>query len=401
VRHGWDVKIRISLRRAALIFTAVLALSSVAAFDSPQDRIPAAEFSKIITSFSEEEGYFLSDNLISNEDSYLTILKKMRELRISGGAYIGVGPEQNFTYIAKIRPSIAFLVDIRRQAIIQHLMYKALFHLSKNRAEFLSRLLSRPLTGKDAPGADSSAGKLMEYFSLTPADLKFHDSNLLQIEHAIQSEFEFPLSKEDQDSLAKMSMTFYAESVAITFQFKSPRRGGFGRGGFGMPSLRELIEQQDPDGKLGNFLASAEDYQFLRDLHERNRIIPIVGDFAGTKALKSIAGYLRDHSYKVSVFYTSNVEMYLFQNQSFDDFVNNVKALPITDGSIFIRSANSRGQWAFSSHRMTTMLQYISVFLKDYQDGRYADYWMLTNTHSIPINPEPERGLFPKSPNSK
>src|SRR5262249_30469057 len=109
------------------------------------DAISAAEFSRLIREFSEEGGFFRSDNFISNETSYLHIVDKLRQLGATGGAYIGVGPEQNFTYIAKIRPQIAFLVDIRRQAIIQHLMYKAIFHLSPTRAQFLSRLLSKPL----------------------------------------------------------------------------------------------------------------------------------------------------------------------------------------------------------------------------------------------------------------
>ena len=89
----------------------------------------AEEFSQMIRDFSEEGGYFMSDNFTSSEDSYLTIVGKLKELGIKGGAYIGVGPEQNFTYIAKIRPRIAFIVDIRRQAMIQHLMYKAIFRL--------------------------------------------------------------------------------------------------------------------------------------------------------------------------------------------------------------------------------------------------------------------------------
>jgi hypothetical protein len=378
------MKIRISLPRVVLILAFVLALGFAAAQNTSQDRIPAAEFSKIIESFSEEKGDFLSDNLISNEDGYLSILKKMRELNVSGGAYIGVGPEQNFTYIAKIRPSIAFLVDIRRQAIVQHLMYKALFHLSKDRAQFLSRLLGRRLTGKDAPGADATLSRLLDYFGGTPPDAEYRTSTLVEIERAIQSEFAFPLSKDDQISLANISRLFYAEGIDISFKFKSPRRGG----GFGMPSLRDLIEQQDPDGKPGNFLASAEDYQFVRDLHGKNRIIPVVGDFAGPKTLKSIAGYLRDHSYKVNVFYTSNVEMYLFENDSFDAFVKNVQALPAAAGSIFIRSANSRGRWSSPGYRMTTQLQYISVFLKDYQDGLYTDYWTLVGRHHIPLNPQ-------------
>jgi hypothetical protein len=380
VGHGESMKIRISLGRVVLAFILALAICLAAAHDSSQDRIPAAEFSKIIKSFSEEEGYFLSDNLVSNEDGYLSILKKLRELNISGGAYIGVGPEQNFTYIAKLRPSIAFLIDIRRQAIIQHLMYKALFHLSKNRAEFLSRLLGRRMTGKDAPGADSTLGKLMEYFSIAPADISYYTSNLAEIERIIQSEF--PLSKEDRDTLANISNSFYTDGLDISFRFRSNRRGGFG-----MPSMRELIEQVDSDGKPGNFLAGAEDYGFVRDLHENNRIIPVVGDFAGPKTIQSIAGYLRDHSYKVSAFYTSNVEMYLFQNDSFDDFVKNVKSLPTTADSLFIRSANNRGFRRSPGYRMSTLLQYISVFLKDHQDGLYTDYWTLVNTHFIPLNP--------------
>jgi hypothetical protein len=375
-----SVKIRISLR-IVLIFTLAFGISLSAAQNSPQDRIPAAEFSKIIKSFSEEEGYFLSDNLISNEDGYLSVLAKLRELRFSGGAYIGVGPEQNFTYIAKLRPSIAFLVDIRRQAMIQHLMYKALFHLSKNRAEFLSRLLSRRLTGKDPPEADSTLDKLVEYFSIARADASYCTSNLAEIERIIRYEFGFPLSEEDRNSLADISHSFYAQGIDLSFQFRSSRRGGFG-----MPSLRELLEQLDSEGKPGNFLARADDYQFVRDLHEKNKIIPLVGDFAGPKTLKSIAGYLRDHGYSVNAFYTSNVEMYLFQTDSFDDFVKNVKTLPITPRSLFIRSANNRGRWS-SGYRMVTLLQYISVFLKDYQEGLYTDYWTLVNTHFIPLNP--------------
>src|SRR5215472_615819 len=104
----------------------------------PPESLSAADFSRAIRDISEDGGYFHSDNFTSNETSYLHIVDRLRQLAGSGGAYIGVGPEQNFTYIAKVRPQIAFIVDIRRQAIIQHLMYKAIFELSPTRTEFLS-----------------------------------------------------------------------------------------------------------------------------------------------------------------------------------------------------------------------------------------------------------------------
>src|SRR4029077_4334247 len=68
----------------------------------------------------------------------------LRERGVTAGSYIGVGPEQNLTYIAAIHPAMAFVVDIRRQAMLQHLMFKAVFELAKDRAEFISLLFSKP-----------------------------------------------------------------------------------------------------------------------------------------------------------------------------------------------------------------------------------------------------------------
>src|SRR5437762_3063876 len=103
---------------------------------STPEGISAGEFSRLVRDLSEDGGYFRSDNFTSNETSYLHIIDKLHELGASGGAYLGVGPEQNFTYIAKVKPRIAFIVDIRRQAMIQHLMLKAIFHLAPDRAQY-------------------------------------------------------------------------------------------------------------------------------------------------------------------------------------------------------------------------------------------------------------------------
>jgi hypothetical protein len=40
---------------------------------------------------------------------------------------------------------MAFIVDIRRGNMLELLLYKALFEISNDRAEFLSRLFSRPM----------------------------------------------------------------------------------------------------------------------------------------------------------------------------------------------------------------------------------------------------------------
>src|SRR4051812_42547400 len=99
-------------------------------------------FWQMIVDFSERGGFFRSDNLVSNETTFQQVIPELKQ-RAAGGVYIGVGPDQNFTYITALQPRIAFVVDIRRQNLLLHLMYKAIIEMSEDRADFLSRLFSR------------------------------------------------------------------------------------------------------------------------------------------------------------------------------------------------------------------------------------------------------------------
>ncbi len=377
------------IRRRNLRFVAFLALflfsaaaNAIAQAKPKPAGLSAVEFSRMIRNFSEEPGYFFSDNFTSNEDSYLTVVDKMRELKAAGGAYIGVGPEQNFTYIAKIRPRIAFIVDIRRQAMIQHLMYKAIFHLSPTRAEFLSKLLSLPLDAK-APGAHDSINNILQYFSKVSPNRKAYTSNLAAIAKTIKENFHFPLSPEDYESLEYVYQNFYSRGFNIGFDVDD-MGGRFGH----LPNLKEILAQEDLKGKQGNFLAVVEDYNFVRDLQEQNMVIPIVGDFAGKKALAMIADYLRKNKYTLTVFYLSNVEIVLLEwndQHMFSDFVDNVRKLPFNDKSLLIRSTFAYyGQpTTLPGYALCTMLQSLPVFLRDFDQGRYFSYRQLIRTHYI------------------
>jgi hypothetical protein len=92
-----------------------------------QETLPASltdeEFWNMITTFSEPDGYFPSDNLLSNESGYQRVIPTLLKTLKPGGVYIGVGPEQNFTYIVALQPKMAFIVDIRRQNMLEHLFY--------------------------------------------------------------------------------------------------------------------------------------------------------------------------------------------------------------------------------------------------------------------------------------
>jgi hypothetical protein len=379
-RSSWHSFAVASMLALTLIGNATFARQSVPAVrEQPREGLSAAEFSRLVRDLSEDGGYFRSDNFTSNETSYLHVVGKLRELGATGGAYIGVGPEQNFTYIAKVRPRIAFIIDIRRQAILQHLMFKAIFQLAANRAQYLSLLLSKPLPKDKGPSADASVNDILTFFSQSQADERTYASNLAAIRKAIKEDFQVPLSDADQTSLDYVYKNFRDDGLDIAYRMEGSRGGWF-------PSLKELIVQPDQHNKLGNFLATKEDYEFVRDLHRKNLIIPVVGDFAGKKALAAVGDYLRKASFTVTAFYTSNVEQYLFQNGVFTGFAENIRKLPLTDKSLFIRAVpNTRFTHPaqLPGHRTTTLLQQMTVFLKDFDEGRYQTYTDLVMTHYI------------------
>ena len=137
------------------------AYASSLTLDRPA-RVDSA-FAKLVQRLSEPGGYFDSDNLISNETSYLHVLDGMRRLKVQGGAYIGVGPDQNFSYIAAVRPNIAFMIDIRRDNLLEHLLFKSLFAMSRNRVEYLVPAVRKATSARRGPmelEVDSGARRL-------------------------------------------------------------------------------------------------------------------------------------------------------------------------------------------------------------------------------------------------
>src|SRR5262245_6677515 len=131
--------------------------------DGLPERLSDEEFWGAVEGMSEQGGYFRSDNLLSNEDAFQHVIPTLERQLPGGGVYLGVGPDQNFTYIVAMHPKMAFVVDIRRQNMLLHLMYKAIIELASNRAEFLSLLFSRPMPSGLSP--DATPGELFEAFS--------------------------------------------------------------------------------------------------------------------------------------------------------------------------------------------------------------------------------------------
>jgi hypothetical protein len=106
------------------IGTLLLFTLALRAADTLPKQIADEEFWKLSDSMSEANGEFQSENLLSNETGFQVAIPVLKQFVKPDGVYFGVGPEQNFTYIAALRPKMAFIIDIRRQNMVEHMMYK-------------------------------------------------------------------------------------------------------------------------------------------------------------------------------------------------------------------------------------------------------------------------------------
>jgi hypothetical protein len=355
-------------------------LSAFAPFLVAQDlpqQISDQAFWQMISEFSEPGGYFRSDNFISNETAFQYVIPALQQKIKPGGAYLGVGPDQNFTYIVALQPKIAFIVDIRRQNMLQHLLYKAIIELSRDRADFLALLFSR--TRPNNLTAESSANDLLTAYAKAPGNRILLAENIAAIKDQLMERHGFTLDNDDQQGILYIYEAFFRAGPDITYSFPST-----GVGGRLMPTYSELMLQTDGE-RNRSYIASEENFQFLKQLEARNLIVPLVGDFGGAKALRAVGQYLKDHDATLSAMYTSNVEQYLFDSDAWLRFYPNVETFPLDSTSTFIRSSfNVGGGRLQNSIRSLTLLGSIELQTKAFDEGQIVSYMDVLRMSNLP-----------------
>ncbi len=325
------------------------------------------ELSRLIHQISEEGGYFWSNNYISNETSYLHVLDDLESLQVKGGVYVGVGPNQNFTYIASIRPQLAFIVDIRRQNLLEHLLFKVLISKSTSREDYLSRLLGRPIEKRFS--ASAPLPDIIAALESAPPSPSYFKEQLSKVEAELRAFPELALTEQDFEEIRQIHGEFFRQGFEI--KYDSWRS-------FFFPSLKEFILETDLHGRHRNWLASVEDFEYVREMQRANRIVPLIGDFAGEQAFRRLGRVLESRRATVSAFYLSNVEFYLFRQRKWPAFVDNVRELPTDEHSVFIRAyANLHRPHPkmVDDHITVSLVQNIHAFLRNAREGRYHSLW--------------------------
>jgi len=319
----------------ASLFVLALSLPGLRAADSLPTQLTDQEFWKLSSDFSESDGFFRSDNLLSNEVWMQRVIPELLSNIKTPSVYMGVGPEQNFTYITSLRPKMVFIVDVRRGNLDLQLMYKAVFELSADRADFVGRLFSKKRPAgleKNSPALD-----IFNAYRGVETSEELYKENLKAIQDVLVTKHHFALSDGDRTGVEYVYHAFYNFGPQLNYS----STGGFG--GRYQPSYADLAVATDEAGLNRNFLANDENYQFMKTLEAKNMLVPVVGNFAGPKAIRAVGDYIRAKGATVSAFYLSNVEQYLYQDRIWGNFCRNVATLPLEPSSTFIRSVRGGG----------------------------------------------------------
>jgi len=214
--------------------------------------------------------------------------------------------------------------------------------------------------------ADTRPAALLGAYESEQGSPSLLETNVTGAIEYLEEKKGFRLSGEDEAAIRHVAQAFFESGPNLSYTFS----GGYG-GFMGMPTYSDLVTESDGVSKNWNFLATEDQFKAIQRLQKNNLIVPLVGDFAGPKAIRSVASYVQEHGSTVRAFYTSNVEQYLFQDDNnWRRFYENVSVLPLDSTSTFIRYVLNAG--GFRARRSLTAPMYDTV--RAYRAGRIREY---------------------------
>lgn len=344
-----------------------------------------SSFAGLVARLSEAGGYFDSDNIITNELSYLHVASQLEKNHVHGGMYLGVGPDQNFSYIALIKPQIAFIVDIRRDNLLEHLLFKSYFMMARNRLEYICLLLGKPVPDDIDKWTGRPMSELLAYVGQARVDSATVAASRKASNERI-ARFHVPLDARDLGTIDGYRSEFVSEGL-------DTRYSSLGRNNRNdYPSFGGLMVATDRAGRQIGYLADENAFQFVRRMQLADRIIPVSGNVAGERAMKALTQYAVDRHLNVSAFYLSNVEQYLMgRDGGFDSYAHNVSMLPHDSTSVIIRSYFG-GRFGANQHPLyvpapgnlsTSLVERMDSFNRAYAAGEIRSYLALVSDRYI------------------
>jgi hypothetical protein len=264
------------------------------------------------------------------------------------------------------------MIDIRRDNMLMHLMFKALFQRSANRLEYLARWTGRTVPPDVRSWDNASIDSILARIDSLPVDTTGIETDSIL---ATVRRYGVPLQLTDTSNIRRFHGEFTRQGLDLRFTStgRAPR--------YYYPTLRQLILERDLEGTRAGYLATEAGWRIVKDLESRDRIIPVVGNLAEHQAFPAIGREVAARGERVSALYVSNVEMYLWRDGSFGTFAANAARLPRNANSVIIRSFFGGGFGQShplnrTDHVSTQLVQKLDDFARREADG-WTSYWEL------------------------
>jgi hypothetical protein len=161
--------------------------------------------------------------------------------------------------------------------------------------------------------------EVLKHVALQKPNEKVYMESHARFVKRIESDYGIPLSDKDEKTLADTHRAFFDKQLDLRFELHGKNFRDY-------PSLKELFAGKDPGGKQRGFLATDALFSAISTLQRQNRVIPVVGDFAGDHALQAVGKELKRLDVPVSAFYVSNVEQYVMEPDKWKAYVANIDA---------------------------------------------------------------------------
>src|SRR5262249_30858160 len=142
---------------------------------------------------------------------------------------------------------------------------------------------------------------VFDAYQQTASDFALTVDNVRAVLDRLTMVHGFPLTDSDRAAIGTM-MTTFRQAGPYALRGTGDRNRTYA----------ELMAATDLDGTRQSYLASEANFQWVQAFEKQNLLVPLVGDFAGDKAVTSVGRYLRERGAVVNVFYVSNVERYLW-----------------------------------------------------------------------------------------
>jgi len=243
-------------------------------------------------------------------------------LRGKGGAYLGVGSDQNYTVAAAARSELIFLSDIDRSVVDLHRVYEVLIEASDTPELLLGRF--------EESAAAASRALLEAAFADLPEPER---RRIVRLYSAAR------------------------ETVLI--------------------HLRHVIKRKQGE-VASTWLSDPAMYEHIRALFQADRVRAMGGDLTGTSSLQTAAAAARELGVPFAVIYLSNAEEYFDYTRQ---FIANFEAFPLAEGAVLLRTIYNK-QWVHADQLWAYQVQPLADFKRRLGDRknrsrnpmlRYAD----------------------------